>query len=112
MFGTCLVYKLFHMYLYGKEFQGETDHCPLYYMQNTKLTNSRVMRWVLSLQPYRFRISAFKRFQSIGAHYMSRTEKSFFLKGSYDTNMIPCGFKFYFNLRTQPVDGQLAYSVF
>ena len=32
--------KKFHMYLYGKEFQVETDHCPLIYMQNTKLTNS------------------------------------------------------------------------
>ena len=63
------------MYLYGKEFQVETDHCPLIYMQNTKLTNSRVMRWVLSLQPYRFRIAAIKGSQNIGADYMSRTEK-------------------------------------
>ena len=67
--------KKFHMYLYGKEFQVETDHCPLIYMQNTKLTNSRVMRWVLSLQPYRFRIAAIKGSQNIGADYMSRTEK-------------------------------------
>ena len=67
--------KKFHMYLYGKEFQVETDHCPLIYMQNTKLTNSRVMRWVLSLQSYRFRIAAIKGSQNIGADYMSRTEK-------------------------------------
>ena len=52
--------KRFQMYLYGTEFQVEKDHCPLIYMQNTKLTNSRVMRWVLSLQPYRFRIVAIK----------------------------------------------------
>ena len=64
--------KRFQMYLYGAEFQVETDHCPLIYMQNTKLTNNRVMRWVLSLQPYRFRIVAIKGSQNIGADYMSR----------------------------------------
>ena len=58
--------KKFHMYLYGKVFQVETDHCPLIYMQNTILTNSRVMRWVLSLQPYQFRIAAIKESQTLG----------------------------------------------
>ena len=67
--------KKFQMYLYGREFQVETDHCPIIYMQNTKLTNSRIMRWVLSLQPYRFRMVAIKGSQNIGADYMSRSEK-------------------------------------
>ena len=55
-----LVWGIKRFQMYGAEFQVETDHCPLIYMQNTKLTNSRVMRWVLSLQPYRFRIVAIK----------------------------------------------------
>ena len=67
--------RKFQMYLYGREFQVETDHCPLIYMQNTKLTNSRIMRWVLSLQQYRFRLVAIKGSQNIGADYMSRSEK-------------------------------------
>ena len=64
--------KKFHVYLYGREFQVETDHCPLIYMQSTKLNNSRVMRWVLSLQPYRFRILAIKGIHNVGADYLSR----------------------------------------
>ena len=58
--------KKFHMYLYQKEFQVETIHCPLIYMLNTKLTNSTVMRWVLSLQTYRLRIAAIKDFKTLG----------------------------------------------
>ena len=62
------------MYLYGKDFQVETDHYPLIYMQSAKLTNSRVMRWVLSLQPYRFQLKAIKGVHNIGADYLSRNE--------------------------------------
>ena len=62
------------MYLYGSEFQAETDHCPLIHMQKKKpkkLTKCRIMRWVLSLQQYRFRLVAIKGSQNIGADYMS-----------------------------------------
>ena len=67
--------RKFQMYLYGKEFQVETDHYPLIYMQSAKLTNSRVMRWVLSLQPYKFQLKAIKGVHNIGADYLSRNEK-------------------------------------
>ena len=67
--------RKFQMCLYGKEFQVETDHYPLIYMQSAKLTNSRVMRWVLSLQPYRFQLKAIKGVHNIGADYLSRNEK-------------------------------------
>ena len=64
------------MYLYGKEFQVETDHYPLIYMQSAKLTNSRVMRWVLSL-PYKFQLKAIKGVHNIGADYLSRKKNEF-----------------------------------
>ena len=44
----------FHRYLFGTAFTVETDHQPLSYLYKAKLTNSRLMRWALALQPYRF----------------------------------------------------------
>ena len=60
------------MYLYGKKIQVETDHYLLIYMQNAKLTNSLVMRWVISLQPYRFQLKAIKGVHNVGADNLSR----------------------------------------
>ncbi|XP_038059124.1 uncharacterized protein LOC119730344 [Patiria miniata] len=48
----------FQVFLDGKEFVLETDHQPLVYLQKAKLINSRIMRWALSLQPYKFLIEA------------------------------------------------------
>ncbi|XP_062590636.1 uncharacterized protein LOC134252230 [Saccostrea cucullata] len=62
----------FHRYLYGREFILETDHHPLVYLNKTKLVNSRLMRWALSLQPYRFRIRAIRGKDNVGADYLSR----------------------------------------
>ncbi|XP_060070207.1 uncharacterized protein LOC132550192 [Ylistrum balloti] len=62
----------FEQYLYGKEFVLETDHQPLVYLQRAKIANGRLMRWALLLQPYRFRISAIKGKDNIGADYCSR----------------------------------------
>lgn len=62
----------FHRYLYGKEFILETDHHPLMYLNKTKLVNSRLMRWALLLQPYRFRIIAIRGKDNVGADYLSR----------------------------------------
>lgn len=63
----------FHIYLYGKEFLVETDHCPLIYMNKSKIANSRIMRWVIALQPYRFQIKAIRGVDNIGADYLSRS---------------------------------------
>ena len=47
----------FHVYLYGVEFTLLTDHKPLEVMYSTNSRNSaRVERWVLRLQPYRFKV--------------------------------------------------------
>ena len=62
----------FHMYLYGVEFIVETDHHPLAYLTTAKVKNTRVMRWALSLQQYRFVVKAIKGNDNIGADYLSR----------------------------------------
>ena len=62
----------FSRYLYGKEFILETDHRPLTYLNTAKVENSRLMRWALSLQMYRFRIFAIKGKDNVGADYLSR----------------------------------------
>ena len=62
----------FHNYLYGREFILETDHHPLVYLNKTKMSNPRLMRWALALQPYRFRIEAIRGRDNVGADYLSR----------------------------------------
>ena len=62
----------FHRYLFGKEFILETDHQPLVYLNKAKLSNSRIMRWSLTLQPYRMRIRAIPGRDNVGADYLSR----------------------------------------
>ena len=62
----------FSRYLYGTDFIVETDHCPLKYLNEAKLKNSRLMRWALILQPYRMHINAIKGSENVGADYLSR----------------------------------------
>ncbi|XP_052692422.1 uncharacterized protein LOC128170699 isoform X2 [Crassostrea angulata] len=62
----------FQKYLYGHAFILETDHSPLVYLNKAKVTNPRLMRWTLSLQPYRFAIHAIKGKDNVGADYLSR----------------------------------------
>ena len=62
----------FQRYLYGKEFILETDHQPLIYLSRAKVSNARLMRWALLLQPYRFRIVAIKGSENVGADCLSR----------------------------------------
>ena len=62
----------FQTYLYGIEFVLQTDHQPLAYLNQAKSSNSRIMRWALQLQPYRFRIQSIKGTENVGADYLSR----------------------------------------
>lgn len=62
----------FHQYLYGHEFLLENDHQPLTYLDKSKTENSRLMRWALLLQQYRFRIVTIKGSDNVGADYLSR----------------------------------------
>jgi len=62
----------FQTYLYGRNFILETDHQPLQYLQKAKFQNGRLMRWALSLQPFRFTVHAIKGSENVGADYLSR----------------------------------------
>ena len=47
----------FHVYLYGKRFELETDHKPVEVIYSSKSQPSaRIERWVLRLQPYEFTV--------------------------------------------------------
>lgn len=63
----------FRSYLYGKEFFLETDHRPLLYLNTAKVANARLMRWALTLQPFKFRLESIKSNDNIGADFLSRT---------------------------------------
>ena len=62
----------FQRYLYGKHLIVETDHQPLLYLNEAKVSNARLMRWALLLQPYRFTVHAIKDSENVGADYLSR----------------------------------------
>ena len=64
--------KKFEPYLYGREFILETDHHPLAYLNSVSPANGRLMRWILALQPYRFRIVAIRGSENVGADVLSR----------------------------------------
>jgi len=62
----------FQNYLMGTHFFLETDHHPLQYLDKAKYQNSRIMRWSLLLQPYRFTVRAIKGKENVGADFLSR----------------------------------------
>ena len=62
----------YYPYLYGKHFTIQTDHKPLAYLQSAKLTNTRLMRWSLRIQPFYFTVEAITGGNNIGADYLSR----------------------------------------
>jgi hypothetical protein len=64
--------KKFEVYVYGQSFTIQTDHQPLVYLNRSKLSNERIMRWAMFLQSYRIRIEAIKGSQNVGADYLSR----------------------------------------
>ena len=67
-----LVWAISKFHMYGRDFLLETDHHPLAYLTTAKVNNSRVMRWALSLQQYRFTVKAIRGSDNIGADYLSR----------------------------------------
>ena len=62
----------FQEYLYGSEFILETDHQPLQYLRQAKFQNGRLMRWALTLQPYRFLLRAIRGRDNVAADCLSR----------------------------------------
>ena len=64
----------FHVLVYGKEFTLQTDHASLAHINKAKLTNSRILRWSLILQEYRFKVEAIKGTLNVCADYLSRLD--------------------------------------
>ena len=48
--------KIFHPYLYGREFIIECHHKPLLLLNKANIDNERVTRWALAMQKYRYAI--------------------------------------------------------
>ena len=65
----------FHRYLYGQHFILESDHRPLEYLQTSHSKNPRIMRWSLSLQPYRYTVRYIKGCNNVVADYLSRSRE-------------------------------------
>ncbi len=59
-------------YLLGREFDLETDHRALTWIQSMKDHNARVTRWYLALQPYHFKIRHRPGRLNVVADYLSR----------------------------------------
>ena len=64
--------KTLHCYLYGREFVLLSDHQPLSYLHSSRYSNSRIMRWALDLQVYRFRVQVIQGVENHTADYLSR----------------------------------------
>ena len=64
--------KKFDRYLYGKEFILYTDHSSLTYLQNKKPENSRLLRWSLFLENYKFQVKSIKGKENVLADFLSR----------------------------------------
>ena len=61
-----------YSYLYGMSFVFQTDYRPVAYLDNAKMTNAGVMRWALSLQPFRYMVESIKGSENVEADYFSR----------------------------------------
>ena len=66
----------FQEYLYGTDFILEIDHQPLQYLRKAQFQNGRLMRWALTLQPYRFLHRAIRGRDNVGADCLSRNPLS------------------------------------
>ncbi|XP_062585038.1 uncharacterized protein LOC134246689 [Saccostrea cucullata] len=60
------------VYLEGKPFKIETDHAPLQWLQRSKLSNQRLLRWSLLLQEFVFSIRYIRGTQNTVADSLSR----------------------------------------
>ena len=64
--------RKFEPYLYGQEFTLETDHQSLQYMHRLKVSNGRLLRWSLLLQPFQFHVRPIKGTATQIADFLSR----------------------------------------
>ena len=64
--------RKFSRYLLLTHFVIQTDHKPLLYLKQKQSTNSRLLRWALTLQEYDFTINAIKGCQNVHGDVLSR----------------------------------------
>lgn len=62
-----------YRYLWGREFVLQTDHKPLLFLNSGQFRNSRVMRWSLALQEFRFKVEPVSGESNILADMLSRS---------------------------------------
>ena len=62
----------FELYLYGTNFDIQTDHRPLTYIQQSKGLNKRLMGWAMYLQDFRFRVVSIPGKENFGPDFLSR----------------------------------------
>lgn len=62
----------FHRYVFGTHFVIETDHSPLTLLKKSGQSNSRLLRWSLSLQDYEFSIMPISGSVNFEADVLSR----------------------------------------
>ena len=65
--------KKLDRYLWGKSFTLETDHKPLTYLSSSTFRNSRIMRWSLCLQEFKFEVRPISGPKNIWADLLSRS---------------------------------------
>jgi len=64
----------FSKFLWGVQFTLQTDHRPLVYLQTCRFKNSRIMRWALSLQEFRFHVEPLPGTKNVFADMLSRAQ--------------------------------------
>lgn len=91
-------------YLLGREFDIETDHQAITWIQSMKDHNARVTRWYLALQPYCFKIRHRPGRLNVVANYLSRFPASTWLgegesdvikRWSINLSVSECAVKFF-----------------
>ena len=61
----------FEVYLYGREFVLQTDHQPLTFLNTSRMSNPKLLRWSLKLQAYKFKIEVIPGKDNVGADYLN-----------------------------------------
>ncbi len=59
-------------YLLGREFNIETDHKALQWLERMKDVNGRITRWYLAMQPFRFTVQHVPGKSNVTPDYLSR----------------------------------------
>ena len=72
----CLTIKLgietFAVYLIGREFSIQTDHRALQWLSKSQNLNSRLTRWSIALQPFKFKVVHWGESENANADALSR----------------------------------------